>query len=263
MSLRPDGGEAGVQRQRSFRTSSILKLHLGVIGILVAGHLLVTLGAALGHEELLGVSGLLNLADEGNVPTLFSALALLLCAGASALNAALEPAPGQVTGWRLLAAGFLFLACDEASQIHELFDQLPLGTSYAWMVPYALGVLVVALVMFPFAVRLPSAPRLLLIVGASLYVGSALGMELVEFAVVRRFTEDFYANWRFSLFITLEEAGEMVGVAIMLNALLRNLAAGGGVALRLSPLPPASEHAKEPASSDSQGVGVSERSAAW
>jgi hypothetical protein len=249
MSLRPDGGEAGVQRQRSFRTSSILKLHLGVIGILVAGHLLVTLGAALGHEELLGVSGLLNLADEGNVPTLFSALALLLCAGASALNAALEPAPGQVTGWRLLAAGFLFLACDEASQIHELFDQLPLGTSYAWM--------------FPFAVRLPSAPRLLLIVGASLYVGSALGMELVEFAVVRRFTEDFYANWRFSLFITLEEAGEMVGVAIMLNALLRNLAAGGGVALRLSPLPPASEHAKEPASSDSQGVGVSERSAAW
>jgi hypothetical protein len=221
-------------RQWAVSAPTIFKVHLGVIALLVAGHLAITAGEALGHEHLLGVSRLLDLTEEGNLPTLFSALALFGCAIAAACNALTEPTPRQVWGWRTLAVGFAFLGCDEACQIHELFDQV--AGDYSWTLSYAVAGLATALALLPFVARLSKGTRSRLVVGASVYVGGALGMELVEFALFHHFGDRLYRTWRFPLLLTIEEGLELLGAAFLLNALLGNLAARGGVSLRLAPL---------------------------
>jgi hypothetical protein len=79
-------------------------------------------------------------------------------------------------------------------------------------------VLLVGLADLPFLAALPAPTRGLFIVAGAVYVGGAVGMELVEGYVV----EDYHGteNLAFIVASTVEEGLEMVGIVIFIRALM-------------------------------------------
>lgn len=129
---------------------------------------------------------------DGNVPTLFSAAllfgaAFLLYLAHLRARAAREPYHRH---WLVLCFVFLFLGLDEATQIHEFLslvvktfsgkEERPDFLRHAWIIPYMLLVAAVVLYFFRFVLQLPPRTRKLFFVSAFLYVGSAMGMEMLE-----------------------------------------------------------------------------------
>ena len=103
-----------------------------------------------GHDYVLGFVPLFNLDGERNIPALFTALLLYLCSMLLGLIAYAQKKAGALYRyWLGLAFIFLFLALDEAAELHEmLIGPLrlmldPSGFFYlAWVIPYGIGLLV-------------------------------------------------------------------------------------------------------------------------
>jgi hypothetical protein len=180
-----------------------------------------------GHDRLWGFVRLFDLDQEGNVPTWYQAMALLVCAGlltAIARHRRRLGAPYAVH-WTVLAVIFLGLSIDEAASIHEMAVH-PLRAAwptrgifyFAWVIPGGAAVLLVGLADLPFLAALPAPTRGLFIVAGAVYVGGAVGMELVEGYVV----EDYHGteNLAFIVASTVEEGLEMVGIVIFIRALM-------------------------------------------
>jgi hypothetical protein len=90
---------------------------------------------------------------------------------------------------------------------------------YAWSVLGVVFVLAFALVYLPFVLRLESSTRRLFIVSGGLYVGGALGMELVQ-----GWHDGLYGiNGTTALITTVEEVLEMLGIVVFIYALLSRL----------------------------------------
>jgi hypothetical protein len=126
--------------------------------------------------------------------------------------------------WAGLALVFLFLALDEAAAVHEqLIDPVrdALGTGgallHAWIVPYgiALGLLLVGYV--PFLRSLPRRTFRLMLLSGAIYVGGAIGMEMVGGYAWDRHP---VRGVPIIAIMALEETLEMVGLAIFAYALL-------------------------------------------
>jgi hypothetical protein len=159
--------------------------------------------------------GSLNVDYESNLPTLFSIF--LLAGGALfAFLIALTKRPERMvfSQWLGLAAVFLFLCADEFMSIHEELTEpvrSMLGTTsvfyYAWVIPYALLVVVIGILYVPFLLRLPPDTRRGLILAASLYIVGGIGFELPGGAWYEAYgkTAGFYVLAMF------EEGFEMAG----------------------------------------------------
>lgn len=143
---------------------------------------------------------------EQSIPTLFSTLLLLACAGL--LVAVASRSARLRTRWRLLAAVTAFLGIDEAISMHEatipplrrLLDADGILYS-AWVVP------------------------------AALFLGSAIGIELVEGWIASSYGD---ADARLIPASTTQEALELTGVVLFLYVLMDRLAPWQAM-LRLSP----------------------------
>jgi hypothetical protein len=166
---------------------------------------------------------------EGNIPAWYSSLALLLCSALLVFIATEESQENNryATHWKGLAAIFLYMAVDEAVMIHELPSEplhIALKTSghlyYAWVIPYSVVVLAVALVYGPFVLALPSETRRLFLLGGALYVGGSIGMEMLGAAYHDAVGAN---NMTYMTISGIEEALEMTGVAVFVYALLRYL----------------------------------------
>lgn len=181
-----------------------------------------------GRDHLFGLIRLFHLNKEYNVPTLFSALLLLT---AAALLGYIRRHEKQrdardVAKWTVLAIGFLYMAIDEFGHIHELlilpvrelFGDRPLGMfSYAWVIPAIPIVLALAVYFLGFLRRLPAKTRLGFIIGGVLFVGGAIGFELLE----GRHNELYgVQNLTYRTYVTIEETLEMAGVIVFIHTLL-------------------------------------------
>jgi hypothetical protein len=185
-----------------------------------------------GHDRLWGFVRLFDLDQEGNVPTWYQAMALLVCAGlltAITRHRRRLGAPYAVH-WTVLAVIFLGLSIDEAASIHEMAVH-PLRAAwhtrgifyFAWVIPGGAFVLLVGLAYLPFLAALPGPTRRLFIAAGALYVGGAVGMELVEGYVVEGYVVEGYhgtENLAFIVASTVEEGLEMVGIVIFIRALM-------------------------------------------
>jgi hypothetical protein len=128
--------------------------------------------------------------------------------------------------WTVLACGFLVMAFDEALSFHEklaepmrrlLGDDVTLGVFYyAWVLPGMALVLVLAFYFLRFLLRLPAPTRLHFLVAGALYIGGAIGIELLG----GRY-EELYGDQSltYSMIATLEESLEMAGVIVFIYAL--------------------------------------------
>jgi hypothetical protein len=231
--------------------SKVFRFHLGLIAALLAIHLaakLIYFGA--GNANLFGFAPLFDLVSEQSVPNFFSAAALMGVAGAAGLIARTQALRGErLKGqWRFVTLVALFLAFDEGAAIHDRLT-VPVQSLLnshgllfvGWVIPYSALVLVTAYLMWPLARSLPVPIRNQLIVAAGIYVASALGLEMVEAAQMDRATagdsvtdvDGWAINHTPSMvaLVTIEETGEMLGVALALRALLSYLTDNLGVRL--------------------------------
>jgi len=170
---------------------------------------------------------LFDLDTEHNIPTLFSGACLLACATLLAVIAhAVSCQPqGHARSWRLLALIFVVLAADEILMLHEQFNA-PMshwlgveGSLYfAWVFPYGLGLLVLLILGIGFIRRLPTRSRLLFGSAAALYVGGAMGMELLG-GIASTQGRGITYEWLTSL----EELLELSGVVLFIYALLSHI----------------------------------------
>ena len=168
----------------------------------------------------------LNLDSEASVPMYVSAILLLTAGGLLALTARVTGV-GWRSRWAALGVVFVLLSMDEAMMLHEsLVDPVrsALDTSgvfyFAWVIPGAVFVAVVGAAYVPFLLRQPPWLRRQMMAAGALYVGGALGMELVGGALVSAGSAE---SWAYLATATIEETGELAGVSLFVYALVRHL----------------------------------------
>lgn len=163
---------------------------------------------------------------EGKVPTWYSASALLFCAGLLMMIGIFRQSTVDRWKWILLSAVFAFISMDEASGFHDemsvyLHEMMPTeGALYnTWVIPAGLFVAGLALWMRRFFFSLPRRTLAMFALSGALYVGGALGMEMVGSAYVT--SHEFNRQTTtYSLMATIEELMEMSGVIVFAYALL-------------------------------------------
>ncbi len=166
-----------------------------------------------------------NLDREMNLPTWYSAFILAFCALLLRIIAIAKKTQRERYSrhWNFLSLLFLFLAFDELFQIHEIFiikdisRMLP-GVFYSvWVIPYGIGLIIFAQKYWKFTRDLPDRTRFHFILAAILYIGGALGMEMVG----SYWTDlEGQQNLVYALMATLEEVMEMMGIIILIYGLL-------------------------------------------
>lgn len=170
---------------------------------------------------------------EQSVPTLYSSVVLIISALLFGVvgHAHRRADRSYIRHWSALSILFLLLAVDESAVLHEQatgpfrrmlnIESGPLW--WAWVIPAALAVAVLAVGFLRFFNYLPRPTRRRLIAAAILFLGGAIGIELVGAAYasvhgVRDFT--------YVLIATAEESLEMLGGAVLVYALLAYIPAG-------------------------------------
>jgi hypothetical protein len=169
----------------------------------------------------------LNLDREMNLPTWYSTFMLALSAFLLELIARgkREEQDRFWRRWRLLSWIFWFLAADEILSIHEVLIipqvaqtlHLPWFLHSMWVIPGMMLVGVFLWKYWPFTRSLPLRSRRHLVMAAGLYIGGALGMEMVG---------SYVAEWQgqqhlpYALLAMTEEILEMMGIVVFIYGLL-------------------------------------------
>ena len=169
----------------------------------------------------------LNMDRELNLPTLFSS-ALLLMAAVLLQRLGQSSDHGAARDWRLLSKIFVFLALDEALQIHEILiipglrHQVHPALASTWVVPYAALALILLWRFRRFLGSIPSATASRLMRSGAVYIGGAIGMEMIGSFAVRSSLIRLHSPW-YGAITGLEEALELLGIILLIDALMKEL----------------------------------------
>jgi len=197
-------------------------------GLLVVGHFLAWRfqNNSQWKWSLLFVANEFNLDNENVLPAYFSGLLLLLAAvllGYLAISKFREKETFRFQ-WALLAVIFVYLSVDEVVHGHEswsipvtgLFPN-PRFFYFAWIPSAIIALLLFGLFFFRFFLNLPRRAKWLFVLSGALYVGGALGMEMVSGHYMAVFNEWGFDYWRL---VAVEESMEMLGIVLFIYTLL-------------------------------------------
>lgn len=199
---------------------------LSVLGLLVLAHLGGIFSRfVLDHDVVFGLIRAFDLNLEKNIPTFFSVFLLLLASvllGFVSLSC--RVAGMKYKYWLFLALLFLFLSYDEYASFHEGLNRITKASfgeanvpNFAWVVPYSLLLFLLLLTTIPFLKNLPSVTRNRFLLAGAVFVGSAVGIELVQSHYHSRYAE---LELLHRLSYVFEEGGEMLGVTLFIRAIL-------------------------------------------
>lgn len=172
------------------------------------------------------VEALFSFDREGNPVTVLNAM-LLLAAAALALAIARWRRSQALPWWRswtgaALILSFLFL--DELAGLHDsldflLIERFETGAAFAWpwVIVYGLLVLAVAAAYLRFFLALPMRHRVRFALSAALYVGGAIGLEMVAAAHVEAAGGE---DLGYALLFTIEENLEMLACLLAIHSLI-------------------------------------------
>ena len=163
---------------------------------------------------------------EGNVPAFFSTWLFLINAVIFLIvwkAACLSGDSHKI--WLFLSSVFVFLALDESISIHErLIDPLrqALGATgifyYAWIIPYGVGVVLLAIIAIPVFWRMQKRIRFWFGLSAATYLVATIGLEMISGKYLVMMNEQKDIVWIFM--VTVEESLEMAGLIILVYAQL-------------------------------------------
>lgn len=188
-----------------------------------------------GRDYVMGLVPAFDLNAEGNVSAYFSVL-LLVTAGlllAVVASAERRRRVSPAWPWVVLAVGFLFMGFDEGFRVHErligpmrrLLGREELGIFfYAWVIPAIGLVLLLIPVFLRFLLRLPRATAIRFLAAGGLYLGGAIGMELLGGMHAEVHGRE---NGTFAALAAVEESLEIAGVIVFIRAILHYLADEG------------------------------------
>jgi hypothetical protein len=211
--------------------------------LLSLGHVVNMVLRYVGYRS--GLLTLLDLNEEQSFGTLYSVVELVACA--AVLFSLTFAARRRDARWRAdalwwlgLGVLFVFMSADEGLALHEaLMDyvQQTLHASgvlyYAWVIPYAGLVVMVVLIYARFLLRLPRGIAIRFVIAGAVYVGGALGLEMVAgyMGETQAYSKRAFPTWLFraqwEVEYLVEETMEMLGAAYFLVALLRYIELGG------------------------------------
>ncbi len=186
----------------------------------------------LGHGHVYGLVKLFYVDMEKNIPTAFSVF-LLLCATLLLAFITLlknNQKDRDVIRWAILTFGFIFMALDEAWSVHEALVKPMRGLLgggqfgifyFAWVIPAIAFVGVIGLFFVGFLMRLSAKARRNFLISAAVYLGGAVGFELIGGHYVELHG---YESLTYSMLATIEESLEMAGSILFIYALLEYLA---------------------------------------
>ena len=213
----------------------VARVLLAMFALLLLAHAVgLYLTFALNFGDPFGLVRLFNLALERNVPTLFECCLFFLATTLFLLLARLPARdPAERRLWLVLAATFVYLAADEALAIHERLIG-PVRTHlhtggllfFAWIVPYLVAVLALAMWAAPKFWRLGNRFRILFGLSAVVFLSGAVGMEMLG----GRYYQDHHetVDLTYRLYQTMEESLEFLGLILLVYtqlALIRTRAA--------------------------------------
>ncbi len=170
-----------------------------------------------------------SLEEEGNFPSFFSAVLLLVASGTFLV---ISQSTIRLKGsrdwkyWLGLAFIFLFLSLDEATQLHEKLDTDLIWSSYdatgllawPWVIIYAALVTIFAVLYLRFWLRFSKQFRIYYVLAAAVYVGSALGFEMLEAFV---YTTQGGYTLTYIILTSIEEMLEMAAITFLIYANLK------------------------------------------
>jgi hypothetical protein len=180
------------------------------------------------HELIVKLARRVYVDAEQNIPNFFSTMLLAFSAVLLSVIALLKrkEKDSQAKYWTVLSVGFLCMAADEAASIHEmlimpmrsLMGGHNLGIFYwAWVIPGIGLVLVLGVFFLKFLVRLNAKTRRNFLTAAALYLGGAIGFEMIGGWYGE--SHGIY-NLPYSMISTVEESLEMAGAIVFIRALL-------------------------------------------
>jgi len=196
-----------------------------IAGLLVSIHVIYLFLAVRG-EGYAPVKGhrMFNLDHEDSLPTFFSATLLLICGALLSLIALHKRRNAErfARSWSILALIFFCLACDESISLHEKMHNPtvallhPTGFfSIAWVIPGLVIVGVLGIAYARFLIDLSPESRRLFVLAACLYLGGALGCEMIA---ARYFRDQ--SRFAFGCIVAVEEGLEMLGAITFIYALV-------------------------------------------
>jgi hypothetical protein len=170
-----------------------------------------------------------NVDEEGNIPALYSTLAIASCAFLLWVIARVErEASGRFSRhWTLMSIIFLGLAVDEFLSFHEAINpHLDLSgfTQFSWVAIGIAFVFVLVFIFFRVIVQLSSPVRRLFILAGFIYLSGAIVMETLT---GRYITVWGLNSMKYVLCTAAEEFLEMMGIVVFVYALLTYLTQGG------------------------------------
>lgn len=172
---------------------------------------------------------LVDVDHELSLPSIFSSLLFFITAFLLVLISRVKMDERDPFHWHWVGL-FLISLClcfDEGASIHELAStparnlmanvDLPGFRQYAWVLPAAALVALVAAAYLKFMFALPGATRRWLILAVVIYLGGALGMETLggTYSGLHGIK-----NLAYNVYVTIEEFMEMSGLILILYALL-------------------------------------------
>jgi hypothetical protein len=200
----------------------------GMLGVLRAGISRAEIGTSLDQLSLLTKFLLkFDVGGEQTVAAWFSSVLLLLCGLVLFHIAGLKRhfAQPYAMHWLFLSFIFLALSMDESVGFHEsLIDpmQALLQTGgafrYAWIIPAIAGVLVVGAAYLGFVLHLERGCRNRVILAGVLFLGGAIGCEMMEGAFASFYAEHLLI---YETAVHVEDTLEFAGILLFLHTMLR------------------------------------------
>jgi len=181
------------------------------------------------YRGLMEITRRFDLDHEINIPTWFSSTILLMAALLLGVIATVKKHASCrfALHWALLAVVFAYLSLDEAANLHEILI-VPLRRRFGahgllyftWVIPAGILVAALGLAYLKFLAALDRRTRWLFLSSAGLYVGGAIGMEMIGGSFAEWYGLD---SLRYLVAMTLEESLEMAGIVLFLYTLLTYL----------------------------------------
>lgn len=226
---------------------------LAVAGLTAANAFVQYCKFALGHETVYGLVDLFDVNKEANMPSTYSAFALMFCAVLLAVIGLAKKAEKQPFRWHWLglAALFFFLSFDECAVIHEKLIErmresyhLSGGLYFGWVIPYGIATVVIGFAYLRFLFcGIRGWTRIHFIVAGAVYITGALVLEMCGGRVAELYGGD-EMNPIHALYYSIEEFLEMAGILLFIHALveyihtdLKGLRITVGTAAAPSPTP--------------------------